>query len=293
MAQPAVFNRKLVSREEAVLPADARALALGEACFETLRVYPGGKVLGFRQHLDRLMRGLTQLGFDPQYHAQAFHPDTAAAELLQLIDQCGLSETGARVRIQAGRADCSGIRADAPPVFFCMMMAAAFEPQSRAVALHAGDFRRIPPDAWDASVKWSFYQPAVQALRTAHNAGFDDTLFWDAAGNLACGALSNIFLISGSAVSTPSLESGALHGITRGLICEALADAGIPVQERHHSPADVQSAEALFLTSSLREIAPVARLGKRKKAVNHPMLQRVCTVFETYRNQNLNPLHKL
>lgn len=293
MPHPVLFNRRLVFPEDAVVPADSRAVALGEACFETLRVYPGGKVLAFGAHLDRLMRGLTKLGYDAQVHAEAFHPERTASELLGLLEACGLTEADVRVRIQAGRSDRGGIRSGGGSSFFCMMTASVFEPASLPVNLHPGAFRRISPEAWDASVKWSFYQPAVQALRQASEAGFQETLFWDDAGNLACGAVSNIFLISGSAVSTPALHSGALHGVTRHLLIEALAGAGIPVQERNHSRADTEAAEAMFLTNSLLEIAPVARLGALGKDPQHPMLARVCAVFDTYRNRNLQSLRVL
>ncbi|MCC5933866.1 MAG: aminotransferase class IV [Balneolales bacterium] len=294
MQQPVLFNRRLVSSGDALIPADSRAVALGEACFETLRVYPGGEVLGFAHHIARLMRGLDQLGYDAARHRDVFDPESAAADLFRLLEACRLTESSARVRIQAGRIDRNSIRDfESPADFFCMMTAAELKTPSQTVALHPGDFRRLPLEAADPSVKWSFYLPAVQALQQARAVGFGETLFWDAAGNLACGALSNIFLVSGSAVFTPALESGALHGITRALLIEALYEAGIPVREQKLSRRDLEAAEAVFLTNSVTEIAVVSRIGELHKATDLPMLQRITTIFDAYKTQNLQPLRPL
>ena len=63
---------------------------------------------------------------------------------------------------------------------------------------------------------------------------------------------ANLFLVKGKQLITPWLASGCLPGITRSLVLEILGKVpGMECQDRPVRPAEVESADALFLTSSL------------------------------------------
>ena len=81
-----LFNRECRPEPTCFLPPACRAVALGEACFETFRMDKSAHVFGFEAHLGRLKRGASALGFDPERHHPAFDFSAAAVarELLEL-----------------------------------------------------------------------------------------------------------------------------------------------------------------------------------------------------------------
>ena len=88
-------------------------------------------------------------------------------------------------------------------------------------------------------------------------------------GEIVSGAMSNIFWLSGGELYTPSLRTGCLPGTVREMILENLecreAEAGIEALE---------TAEAIFLTSSGIGIRPVAEFaGRRLPVSSHPVLE--------------------
>ena len=59
---------------------------------------------------------------------------------------------------------------------------------------------------------------------------------------------------------TPRIEDGVLPGITRALVLGLARQQGLSVAEVSLTPADLQGADALFLTNSVRLLDRVVRL---------------------------------
>ena len=62
---------------------------------------------------------------------------------------------------------------------------------------------------------------------------------------------------------TPSLESGCLPGITRQVVLDLAARRGIAKEERAITPDDLLEADEVFLTSSIRGVESVSRVGEQ------------------------------
>ena len=71
---------------------------------------------------------------------------------------------------------------------------------------------------------------------------------------------ANIFIVRGQEILTPPLESGCLPGVTRALILEELTVPGFRIAEAVLMPADLESADEVFVTSSTRDTIPVASI---------------------------------
>jgi branched-chain amino acid aminotransferase len=65
-------------------------------------------------------------------------------------------------------------------------------------------------------------------------------------------------------VCTPSLEDGALPGVTRDLVIELCSQLKIPVSEKSLPMSSLKSLSEVFITSTLREVQPVAMIGERR-----------------------------
>jgi branched-chain amino acid aminotransferase len=74
---------------------------------------------------------------------------------------------------------------------------------------------------------------------------------------------ANIFAARGAQVWTPPINSGCLPGITRELLLTEVRAPGVSVTERILRPADLESADEVFITSTTRGLLPVARIGER------------------------------
>ncbi len=103
----------------------------------------------------------------------------------------------------------------------------------------------------------------IECLRLAHEAGFDDGIRFNSKGNVAESAVSNLLINIDGRWVTPSLESGCLPGITRGLALE-----WFEVEERT-IPRDVLGqVEAMYLLSSLKDAQPVSVLEERTLVID-------------------------
>jgi branched-chain amino acid aminotransferase len=106
-----------------------------------------------------------------------------------------------------------------------------------------------------AGVKSTSYAENVVALATARRQGAEEAIFADTRGRLCEGTGSNVLVVLGDRIVTPSLDTGALAGITRGL---AIEWCGVAVEDH---PIDVLSdCDGILLTSSTRDIQPVVEL---------------------------------
>ena len=63
------------------------------------------------------------------------------------------------------------------------------------------------------------------------------------------------------ALVTPPLSCGVLPGITRAIVLELAPALGLRAAEREMAEPELALASELFLTSSIREIAPVVRIA--------------------------------
>jgi len=100
------------------------------------------------------------------------------------------------------------------------------------------------------------YGEASLGLRLAQTQGCDDLLYLNERGEVVETGLANILLENRGTFLTPTLESGCLPGIVRGVLLDWFKD----VQESVVTLADIRSATGLYVLSSLREIDLVTEL---------------------------------
>jgi branched-chain amino acid aminotransferase len=130
--------------------------------------------------------------------------------------------------------------------------------------------------AWAMNLTW---------LETAQSRGFDEVILLNERGEVAECTSANIFAASGNQVWTPPIASGCLPGITRELLLNEVRAPGIPVTEKILTPADLESASEVFITSTTRGLLPVARIGE-KTLVNHGRTrERLQAAFAAYESE--------
>ena len=238
------------------LSARDRGFTLGDGVFETMRAR-NGAVFRLDRHLARLDRALTVLEIRAPRQLRGWVIEAAAA--------AGAPEAAIRLTVTRG----PGPAGVAPP------------PQSRpTVTISAGPLPNFPASiyteglkahvasgrrnefAMTAGLKTLAYADASAGLLEAQRAGADEALFLDTQGHCSEATASNLFAWAGGTLVTPPVSCGALPGITRESVVELARGDGVAVAERVLGLDELLAADEAFLTSSLRGIVPMVRVGK-------------------------------
>lgn len=242
-----------------------RGLTLADGVFETLRVY-GGTAFRLEQHLERLAAGLRALAIEAP---PDLRPGIAAA--LQAAGDAGVRDAVLRLTVTRG----PGWQGLAPTAGERATTLLAITPSPPPPPLHAGlraaiargrrnEFARM------SGVKTLAYGENIAALLEARAAGLDDAIFLDTRDHVSCGTASNVFLVVGAALVTPHLACGVLPGITRRAVLELAPALGLTACAREVAESELDAAGEIFLTSSVREIAPVVQLAGRPVGSGEP-----------------------
>ncbi|HBJ86949.1 MAG TPA: 4-amino-4-deoxychorismate lyase, partial [Verrucomicrobiales bacterium] len=132
-------------------------------------------------------------------------------------------------------------------------------------------------------IKSTSYAENVRALALAHAQGAGEALFANTRDELCEGTGTNIFIVAGGRVQTPPLSSGCLAGVTRGLVIEACQASGIPVEETDLSITVLKTCDEAFLSSSTRDVHPLARIDERvMPGVSGAVTRKVAQAFRDY-----------
>jgi branched-chain amino acid aminotransferase len=109
--------------------------------------------------------------------------------------------------------------------------------------------------SWAMNLTW---------LEDAQAKGFDEVILLNERGEVAECTSANIFIAEGNRVWTPPLSSGCLPGVTRELLLSEVVSPAYPVGEKTLTPADLLKADAVFITSTTRDLLPVGEIEGRK-----------------------------
>ncbi len=232
-----------------------RGFTLADGLFETMRM-TNGSVFRLDAHLDRLCIGARILGI-PIPPALRDHVAVSA----RAAHAAGYAHASVRLTVTRGPAP-PGL---APPPHPAPTVALAIAPLAppgapRPIVAAMASARRNEY-ALTASIKTLSYTESVLALAQAKAAGADDAIFLDTAGHVSEATASNIFAVIDDTLVTPPVGCGVLPGITRVAVLELAHALGINTMERELAEPELAMASELFLTSSIREIAPLVRIA--------------------------------
>ena len=260
-------NGRIVGDEPSLNALD-HGLTVGDGVFETCKIVDSG-VFALQRHHERLDRSLAAMGLPAADRGML---DEAIGAVLQEPITFGRL----RYTVTAGVGPMGSDRGDAPLSY--VVGAAEATPFPATAKVVVVPWTRNERGAL-AGVKSTSYGENVLALARAKSEGGGEAIFANTRGELCEGTGSNIFVVIDGVAITPPLSSGALAGITRGLVLEAAAATGIPVQERD-LPIDVlDTCDEAFLTSTTRDVQPVHAVGDRTLAAPGPVTAQLQAAF--------------
>ncbi len=244
------LDGRFVEPDSAMISLFDRGYLLGEGVFATMRGYDGA-VFRPHTHLGELERGAVRFGFGlPSLDVLADKADELAGRT---------AVANAYVRVTA----TAGVEGGPATVSICarpMRDIPTREDYATGVTMVTVTPRRIPPACFDGTLKTTSYAAQVLARREAREQGKGEGLQLTLEGDAACGTMSNVFLVQGDTLRTPSLDSGCRDGVTRRVVLEMASQLGWRVVEERIPHRDLMRADGVFVTSTRVECLPIREL---------------------------------
>ena len=262
-------NGRLGDAQNASVCVLDRGFLFGEGVYETMRTYNRRPFL-LDRHLARLRASAERIALEAPLDDTAF--TERILRTMQAVDAPG--ERSIRLLLTRGAGDLSYDLANCPaPTVVVIVRAHRETPPdvaARGIGIVQSSVMRNHPDALSPRIKSNNLLNNALAMQEALQAGASEALMCNHRGELAECAQSNIFLVRGGAALTPPVDAGILEGVTRNFVFEVGASAGIPVREETLRPADLDTADELFVTSTSREVLAVTRVDQRPVGDGRP-----------------------
>jgi 4-amino-4-deoxychorismate lyase len=274
----AVLGTGVVDIDTPLLRADDLGVLRGDGVFETLHVRRR-EPFQLDAHLDRMARSARLLGLALP----------ARAALVELAGQaCAAWPPDAEGAL---RLVCTRGPEDGGPVTAYATVApisAVAQAQRRTGVDVITATLGVPVEARGSSpwllggAKTLSYAVNMATLRWAAERGAQDVL-WVSVDGYALEAPTStlVWLVDGVLCTVPAAATGILAGTTAGHLLGRAAELGLRADERLIRPADLESADGVWLASSVRGLAevraldgvplgPSAETGRLQKLLGYP-----------------------
>lgn len=258
----------VVDGAEAAVSVMDHGLTVGDGVFEVVKA-PGRVPFALGPHLDRLATSARRMGLpEPDLDAVS----RAVDALLEAWDD---ADAQLRITFTAGDGPQGSDRSGGEPRL--IVSAGPLRHRAAEEAVAVMPWARNERGAL-TGVKTTSYGENVVSLARAKAAGAGEALFADTRGRLCEGTGSNVFLVLGGRLLTPTLDVGCLAGITRALVLQ-WTDA---VEEDVDLSA-LDEADEVFLTSTTRDVQPVTRIvfdgGRERLLAAGPRTRQAAKAF--------------
>ncbi len=259
------LDGQLVDWRAAKIHVLSHALHYASAVFEGERAYEG-RIFKLRPHTERLFFSAGQLGFEiPYSRDQIDAACNAVIKANKIVDgyvrpiawrgpeQMGVAAQQTKIHV--------AIAAWQWPRYF------GDEARTKGIKLTISDWRRPAPDTAPVKAKAAgLYMICTLSKHKAEAKGYHDALMLDYRGQLAEATGANVFLAKDGALHTPTPDC-FLDGITRRTVMDLARKRGVTVTERAIMPAELATADEVFLTGTAAEVTPVGEIDQHNYQV--------------------------
>ncbi len=256
MSRIAYVNGRYVPHAQAVVHIEDRGYQFADGVYEVAYLH-GGRLIDLDLHLDRLARSLREL--------QIRWP--VARRALAVV----LGEVVARNRRRAGLLYIQVTRGVAkrehafpapgtrPALVVTLHRAPAFPQSLDGWSISAVT---LPDQRWDrCDIKSVGLLPNVLARQAARVQGAGEAILYDEDAMVTEGASTSVWIVDADGtLRTRPLSHAILPGCTRAALIEEMQRAGVVLEERAFSLAELRAAREVFLTSATSFLKPVLQL---------------------------------
>src|SRR6266542_2533076 len=235
----------LVHRDKAAVNPFDSAVQGGDAVWEGLRLYRG-RIFRLDEHLARLRRSAMALAF-----GSVPSDEEITDQIRQTVQANGMTDNvHIRLTLTRGVKITSGMDPRLNQSGPTLIILAEHKPPvygQAGISLITSSVRRTPPDSLDPKIHHNNLLTSIMAKTNA----------------------THIFLVTGGLLATPAAVA-CPEGITRAVVLEIAASAGIPHATGDYSLTQLYTADEMFVTGTMGGIAPVVSLDGRTIGTGKP-----------------------
>ena len=264
----ASVNGEITPAEQARVSVLDNGFTFGDAVYETLRTY-GGRPFHLDRHLERLRRSAQRLAITIAAGDGALTRDLDA-----LLARAANPESYIRIIVSRGVGDISYHfeRVAGPTIVMVVKPLAPFPSvhYTEGVPVILSSVRRNHPRALDPAIKSCNLINNILAVQEAQAKGAFEPIMLNEIGEIAESASANVFMVKDGTLLTPPLDAGILPGVTRRVVLELARGLALPLREEPIAVKDLLAADEMFITSTLKEVLPVAAIDGRPVGSGRP-----------------------
>jgi len=257
MSRVVYVNGRYRPHRDAVVHVEDRGFQFGDGVYEVCEVF-AGRLVDERRHMARLQRSLSEL------RIRLPMPLSALTVILHEVVRRNRVENGI-VYLQITRGVARREHAfPSPDVAPSIVVSARRLNRSQGERLAQGGIAVItlPETRWArVDIKAIALLPNVLARQAAREQGAREAWFVDRDGHVTEGATSNAWIVTGQGkVVTRPAGHDILRGISRDVVLDARAAAGLPFEERAFRVSEALAAREAFITAASLLVMPVIRI---------------------------------
>jgi len=132
-----------------------------------------------------------------------------------------------------------------------------------------------------AGTKYLSWSENLMRYERAREQGLDEVVLLNERGEVSECTSANIFAVQGERVWTPPPSAGCLAGVTKAVLLEEVKIPGLEIGEKTLFPQDLESADEVFITSTTRELLPVASIEGLHIRAGHATRDRLQQAFSS------------
>ncbi|MBL1241196.1 MAG: branched-chain amino acid aminotransferase [OCS116 cluster bacterium] len=252
------MNGEFVKWADAKVHVINHAMHYASSVFEGNRAY-NGKVFKLEEHTQRLFKSAEILDMKIPYTEAEINQackdilkkqNIQSAYMRPIVwrgsEQMGISAQDTKINVAIAVWDW--------PSYF------SIEDTMKGIRLTAAKYQRPAPDTAPFRAKAAgLYMICTLSKHDAEAKGYSDALMLDYKGNVAESTGSNIFFVKDGELHTPDPYC-FLNGITRQTVIQLAEQAGIKVNVRTITPAELGDFDECFLCGTAMEIMPVKQI---------------------------------
>jgi branched-chain amino acid aminotransferase len=270
------MNGELVDWDDARIHVGAHGLHYGTGVFEGIRCYDtpkGPAVFRLTDHLQRLHDSARLIDMELPYGIEELRAATN-----DVLTACSLRECYIRPIAFYGFGQL-GVKARGNPVETAIMAwpwgtYLGEEALRSGISTKISTWQRIPPNVIPhASKATGVYLNSMLAVHEAQRGGYDEAIMLTPEGTVADGPGETIFVVKNGELSTPGLETGILHGITRDSVIKIAAELGYSVKQTTLIRSDLYLADEVFMCGTAAEVTPVRSVDDHEIGVGEITLE--------------------
>lgn len=260
--EPLVYiDGNLVPKSQAKISVFDHGFLYGDGVFESILV-TDGVAFKLKEHIERLYESAKALCINIPINKEEM-----IKTIVEVVRANGFKDAYIRVIVTRGVGDL-GLdprKCFRPTIVIIVDKIKLYGDEAWSGGLTAiiSSVRRDRVDATTHEIKSMNYLNNILAKLEANAVGADEAIMLDDRGFVAEGTADNVFIVKNCVIYTPPRTSGILPGITRARVMRLAEELGYKVVERDITPAELLTADEIFLTGTAASIVPVVKISGR------------------------------